>query len=310
VKVKYGNIKPRGFQAKTMAKINQANVILDEYAAQGFIMTVRQLYYQFVARGLIENTFNNYKRLSVIIDDARVAGLIDWDLIEDRTRSLRTHSSWDSPEAIIKTAARSYREDIWEGQDYRPEVWIEKAALLGVIEPVCNEYRVPYFATIGNNSQSDMREAGKRFEDHIWNYRPPRENGLIPVVLHLADHDPNGIDMTRDIRKRLSLFAGEEIEVRRIALNMDQVEQYNPPPNFIKESDNHSAGYRQTFGTDECWELDALAPPVLAGLIRDELDGMIDAERWEERMEAEQENRDLLARVAANWPEVKKAIEA
>ncbi len=148
-----------------------------------------------------------------------------------------------------------------------------------------------------------MREAGERFKDHL-------ENGLIPVVLHLADHDPNGIDMTRDIRKRLEMFAGEEIEVRRIALNMDQVVQYNPPPNFIKESDNHSEGYRETFGTDECWELDALSPTVISDLIRDELEGMIDMDLWEERKAEEEENRDLLAKVSENWPKVKKAIGA
>jgi hypothetical protein len=295
--------RDKRFQCKTMGKINKANLILNEYAKQGFIMTVRQLYYQFVARGWIENTFNNYKRLSVIIDDARVAGLIDWDLIEDRTRSLRTYSSWDSPEDIISSAANSYREDIWQGQRCRPEVWIEKNALIGVIKGICNKYRVPHFATIGNNSQSDMRGAGERFSDYL-------NQGLDPVVLHLADHDPNGIDMTRDIRVRLSMFAGSNIEVRRIALNMDQVEQYKPPPNFIKESDNHSAGYRQTFGTDECWELDALAPPVIAGLIRDELDDMIDVEQWEERKAAEQRNRDLLAKVSENWPRVKKEIGA
>jgi hypothetical protein len=291
------------FQCKTMYKINHAIAILDEYEAQGFIMTVRQLYYQFVARGLLENTFNNYKCLSVVVDDARVAGLIDWDLIEDRTRSLRTHASWDSPEDMIRDDAVQYAEDIWDNQLYRPEVWIEKAALLGVIKPICRQYRVPYFATIGNNSQSDMREAGERFKDHI-------AKGCIPVVLHLADHDPNGIDMTRDIRERLLMFAGEEIEVRRIALTMKQVVEYNPPPNFVKESDNHTAKYRLTFGTDECWELDALSPPVLANLIRDELDGMIDVEQWEERKAAEQHNRDLLAKVSEDWPRVKKAIGA
>ncbi len=298
----YGNIKPRGFQRKTLTRIAQANEILEEYAEQGFVMTVRQLYYQFVARGLIENTFNNYKRLTVIIDDARQAGLIDWDHLEDRTRWLRTYPSWEGPGDFLLSVVRRYREDLWEGQLYRPEVWIEKAALLGVIEPVCREYRVPHFPTIGNNSQSNMREAGERFKDYS-------ARGLIPVPLHLVDHDPNGIDMTRDLQERLSLFAGEEIEVRRIALNMDQVREYNPPANFAKEDDPHKAGYVETFGTEECWELDALAPPVIAELIRVELEGMIDFDEWNARKQAEQKNRELLAKVARNWPKVKELID-
>jgi hypothetical protein len=63
------------------------------------------------------------------------------------------------------------------------------------------------------------------------------DQGLIPLVLHLADHDPNGIDMTRDNIERLALYAHTDIEVRRIALNMDQINRYRPPPSFVKEGD-------------------------------------------------------------------------
>jgi hypothetical protein len=297
MKAKYQDIR---FQAKTLAVIDQANAILNEYDAQGFTMTLRQVYYQFVARGLSENTLNDYKRIGRIINTGRLGGLIDWDHIEDRTRSLKTHPSWRSPEDIVDAIAEQYREDLWEGQKYRPEVWIEKTALIGVIEEVCNEYRVPYFACIGNNSQSEQRKAGRRFADHI-------EDGLIPLVLHLGDHDPNGLDMTRDNRERLSMFAGTDIEVRRIALNMDQVRRYNPPPNFGKETDKHYPAYIKQYGR-ECWELDALSPTVIAELIRAELEQMIDWPLWQERTAAEQRNRDLLGIVAENWPRVENIL--
>ena len=51
------------FQARTLAVIEQANVIIAEYAAQGFTMTLRQLYYQFVSRDLLANELKSYKRL-------------------------------------------------------------------------------------------------------------------------------------------------------------------------------------------------------------------------------------------------------
>src|SRR5260370_35528755 len=144
-----------------------------------------------------------------------------------------------------------------------------------------------------------MYDAGQRFGDQI-------ADGLIPVVLHLADHDPGGIDMTRDIEDRLEMFAGEAIEVRRIALNMDQVELYRPPPNFTKDTDNHAAGYRQRLGTDECWEVDALSPTVIADLIRDGLDGMIDASLWQARQPEEENNRIIIANASAKRAKVKK----
>jgi hypothetical protein len=288
--------KTFNFQAKTLVVIEQANAIIAEYLAQGFVLTLRQLFYQFVSRALIENTLRAYKRLGTIINHGRLAGLIDWDAIEDRTRSLVTHAAWDSPEEIISAVAKQYQEGPWKHQIYRPEVWIEKAALLGVIEGICTEYRVPYFASIGNNSQSEQYKAGKRFARHL-------EDGRIPVVLHLADHDPNGIDMTRDNRERLALFAGQEIEVRRIALNMDQVRHYRPPPNFAKEADTRFATYAEKFG-EKCWELDALSPTVIADLIRTELEAMIDPKAWRRSLAREKRNRALLGTVQQNWSKV------
>ena len=140
--------------AATLTVVEQANVIIEDYLAQGFTLTLRQLFYQTVARGLLENTFRQYKRLGSIIRNGRDAGLIDWDAIEDRTREVHDHVFWPNPAGIISAAARQYREDLWQGQRYRPEVWIEKEALLGVIEAICTELRVPYFAHRGNNSQT------------------------------------------------------------------------------------------------------------------------------------------------------------
>ena len=222
--------------------------------------------------------------------------------MEDRVREVQTHSAWDDPADMVRAAAFSYREDLWRGQHYRPEGWIEKAALLGVVEGVCNEFRVPYFATIGNSSQTLLYDAGKRFAGYL-------DQGLTPVVLHLADHDPNGIDMTRDVIERLARYARADIEVRRIALNMPQVRQYAPPPNFVKESDARTPAYRAQFGTDDCWELDALSPTVIADLIRAEVTGLIDQTARDEAVADEERNRALLDRAAENWTKVEKLLK-
>jgi hypothetical protein len=285
----------------TLKVVEQANAIIGEYLAQGFALTLRQLFYQFVARALLENLFNEYKRLGRIVRDARDGGLVDWDAIEDRTREVNTHTFWTNPAGIISAAAHQYREDLWAGQRYRPEVWIEKEALLGVVEGVCTESRVPYFAHRGNNSQTLQYQAGKRFAEYL-------DQGLIPLVLHLADHDPNGLDMTRDNIKRLALYARQEVEVRRIALNMDQVREFNPPPSFVKDGDTRTSGDRERFGTDECWELDALSPTVISELIRTEIEALIDQWRWNAAKAKEHQGRKLLAGVAANWTKVEKLL--
>ena len=170
-----------------------------------------------------------------------------------------------------------------------------------MIEGVCTELRVPYFAHRGNNSQTLQYEAGKRFQEYS-------DLGLIPVVLHLADHDPNGIDMTRDNRERLALYARQPIEVRRIGLNIGQVERYRPPPNFVKDTDTRTSGYVERFGTEECWELDALPPTVIADLIRAEIEPMIDRPIRNAAEHQERVHRLELERAADRWSDIEALL--
>jgi hypothetical protein len=285
----------------TLALIAKANEIIDEYEAQGFNLTARQLFYQFVTKNWLPNNEKNYKRLYTNVAKARNAGLIDWDAIEDRTRELVNFSSWDSPGELVSTYANRYREDIWEAQSYRPIVIIEKDALLGVIEGVCRELRVPYAAARGDASITFLNELGKRFEDHL-------ADGLTPIVMHLSDHDPKGLDMTRVISTSLELYAGEEIEVRRLALTMQQVRRYTPPRNTAKAKDKLTPAYIREFGTNHCWELDALRPTVIADLIRSEVQGLIEPEAWEGALTAEKRGRRLLQKVGTRWGDVERLL--
>lgn len=286
------------FRSKTRKLIDQANVIIGEMAAEGYTLTVRQLYYQFVARGLLENVQANYKRLAGVVDDARKAGLIDWDAIEDRTRYLRQITAYGSPRHFLETQVRSYyAENLWADQDTYCEVWIEKDALLGVVERPCLEWRVPYFACRGYASSSELYTAGKRLARQ-------RANGKRVVVFHLGDHDPSGMNMTDVNRDSLRLFGRTHgVEVRRLALNMDQVEEHQPPPNPAKESDSRFEGYAAQFG-DESWELDALEPSVLDGVVREAIEGVVDGERFEAAREREAEAQARLMEAADNWAEV------
>lgn len=287
---------PKKFRADSIAIIETANEILADYDAQGLVLTLRQLYYQFVARGILPNKQQEYKRLGSIISDARLAGLVDWALMEDRTRYLRKSAAWESPASIVEAVADQYQEDLWLTQSARAEVWIEKDALVGVIERPCEELRVPFFACRGYSSQSAQYEAGARFRRYI-------RAGQKPVVFHLGDHDPSGIDMTRDNTDRLSMFAREGVRFVRLALNKDQVDQYNPPPNPAKESDSRAAEYIREYG-DESWELDALEPSVIGTLIRDAVGGLINTRRWDAAMQKETRNKMDIQRVSDRWDEV------
>lgn len=279
-----------------LEKIDHANTIIAEYEAQGYDLTLRQLFYQFVSRALIANTQREYKNLGSAVNDGRLAGLIDWLAIVDRTRELRALPHWGHPVEIVETCAQQFNYDLWAEQPAYVEVWIEKDALVGVIEGVCNKYDVPHFSCRGYTSQSEMWVAAQRL------IRRAGSRDRTATILHLGDHDPSGMDMTRDIRERLELFCGADcaIEVWRLALNPDQVAEYDPPPNPAKLTDSRATEYISRFG-DESWELDALDPKVITEIVESNITKRINKKLWKAATTRQKETRDQLAGVAENW---------
>lgn len=286
---------------KTFSEAHQevlmkANEILAAYETQGYDLTLRQLYYQFVARDLIPNTQQSYKRLGKIINDGRLAGEVDWNHIVDRTRNLESNSHWDEPADIVRACADQFRYDLWEDQPHRIEVWIEKDALLGVIERPCQDLDVGWFSCRGYTSQSEMWRAAMRLNKYVVN------EGQEPIIIHLGDHDPSGLDMTRDMQDRLELF-GCPAKIHRVALNWEQITLYNPPPNPAKLSDSRAIDYISQHGPDS-WELDALEPQVITELIREEVDRLRDPGLWQAALGRQREARQVLGQISDQWGDV------
>jgi hypothetical protein len=287
------------FRFSSLQLIKKCEGILNHYHSMGYDMTLRQLYYQLVAADEIPNKKESYDNLGSLVNDARLAGYLDWNMLVDRTRGLRGLSHWDMPADVVKSAAYSFAVDKWKYQAYRPEIWIEKEALAGVFERVATELDVPFFSCKGYNSQSEMWRAAMRFSSY-------RKDGKIPIVFHFGDHDPSGIDMTRDIDDRIKMFMGG-VPVERLALNMNQVEEFNPPPNPAKITDSRAKVYIQEYG-DESWELDALDPDTLAGLIRDAILRIRDEKAWQAAVDEENDGQNKLHIMADHYGKVEEFI--
>lgn len=289
------------FSGPTRQLVDDANTILEEAAADGWpSMTLRQLYYQFVARGLIPNTVADYKRLGRVVTDARYSGQLSWTAIEDAGRNSYHFPENPTAEDVLRGIERKLTIDPWADQDHYVEVWVEKQALEATVARPCGQLQTPYMACKGYLSASEAWRAGRRFQRAI-------DAGKDVVLLHLGDHDPSGIDMTRDNGKRLKEFLDMGVDVRRIALNMDQVEQYGPPPNPAKEKDSRFKWYLQEYGP-ESWELDALRQNVIGDIITSELQGLIDPERWDAAMEEQARRREPLAKLVAAWTDVEDLV--
>lgn len=300
---------PKTFSAAHLEIIDHAADIARSYARDGDSLTLRQLYYRFVAAGLIPNRDAEYKRLGGIINDARYAGLFDWSWITDRTRNLLGGDGEDTdPKEIVQ--GLGFYAALWQGQRERVEVWVEKDALRDVIGRACGPLRTPYFSCRGYTSASEVWAAARRIEGYL-----DEDDVEHVTILHLGDHDPSGIDMTRDITSRLELFLeGDgydpgDLTIERIALNMPQVRAYNPPPNPAKITDSRARGYIREFG-NESWELDALEPRTLRTLITTEIRSRIDADAWEERRRFEQDGQATLTAFSEHYDRLHDFLDA
>lgn len=290
---------PKNFNAANQALIDYMNVVVRDYQHQGYDLTVRQLYYQLVARDVIPNNLQEYKRIASIINDAKLAGQMDWDAIVDRTREFITQPHWSSGADIVEACVRSYDQDRWANQDVRVFVVVEKEALVGVLSRTCKKYDVPLLAARGYPSGTVLRAFA---EEQLL---PAVNDNKQIVVLHLGDHDPSGIDMTRDLTERLALFTYGMVggqEVNRIALTMDQVDEIRPPENPAKLTDSRVGGYVKLYGSSS-WELDALSPQYLNDLLESHITDQIDNGAWAEIEEEVDDVKLRLADMAASFNE-------
>lgn len=280
----------RDFKPATLEVLGRANTILTQYHQQGYVMTLRQLYYQFVSRNWLANTERNYKRLASIVSDGRLAGLLDWSAIEDRGRVAQRPSQWSSIQSLVDSALSAYRLPRWEGQENYVELWVEKQALQGVLEPISDEYHITLMVNKGYSSQSAMHDAALRFR------AAERAGHECSYLLYLGDHDPSGEDMVRDIRDRMGVF-GATVNVEKLALTMEQIEEYNPPPNPAKMTDSRAQGYVDQHG-EHSWEVDALPPNVLNQVVTDRIEELLDRAMMDEIIEREEEQKKELRKAA------------
>ncbi|MBI4332367.1 MAG: hypothetical protein HY673_13925 [Chloroflexi bacterium] len=268
--------------------VKAVNSILAGYSVQ---LTLRQVYYRLVVAGLIANTRSDYNQLSSQTVKARESGDVDDRRFTDRSRRI-DDVSFDSPGSFLEVCQNTlkgrYVRRFWDSQSVYCEVWVEKDALSQVLAEAVYPFNTIVAPSRGYSSYSFLREAASRINQHCG-------DGKRAVILHFADHDPSGIDMSRDLQDRLAKYCGRrEVEVRRIALTHDQVREYKLIPNPVKQADRRSTEYVSQYG-DECWELDAIEPDELIMLCQAAVQGLIEnGGTWQAIKKQDEAEREAL----------------
>lgn len=266
-------LEPAGIKYNKEAILRAVNEVLSESEAR---LTVRQIYYRLVSPPyqLFPNIRKCYKRFDGILTRARETGEVDWTRIEDRARQElydypQTYSSASQfVDTMFSISSGWYRRNPWIEQDKHIEVWVEKDALSTLFVEAVKKYRVMVVPSRGNSSFTKIMEAINRF---------PEDKEV--VILHATDHDPAGLMMTKDLVKRFGEYGGN-VEIKRIALTIEQVRQFGLASNPTKKADTNTPAYVAEYG-DECWELDAVPYNELSKIVNGAVTEEINLEAWQ-----------------------------
>lgn len=264
------------------------------------VLTLRALHYRLVSRGMT-NSINHYKRVVNAMGQARWDGIVDFETFSDHDRDVLGFTYYnetdvDSQQRVaerqIKNWMAHYSKNRWENQDYYLEIWIEKKALQGVFEPICNDMDVACAPCKGYPSLTFLYEAAERFKIADFTH--------IPKILYFGDYDPSGEDIPRAIRENLERL-GINVEIDRILLLENQVLAMGLPPAPVKLTDTRTANWD---GLGQV-ELDAVEPTLLQNYIREAIERHFDRDKYEDLLELEEQETEIFR---ANLKEYVKTL--
>lgn len=262
----------------------EVNRILDEYDTP---LTLRQVYYRLVSIGL-ENSQNVYKNLSGKLSRLREQGFVPWDRIADLNRVPKKLPSWISPEEFFDDVGRSYRRNRQQEQPNYVEIWCEKAV---AIQQIAERYDINLLAGGGYRSSTALFEASERF----------KEIGKPVVILYLGDFDPSGLDIERDIQTRMKEVFGITVDVQRVLLNRLDIDTFNLLPSPVKLADKRTPEYIRKWKISNAYELDALPPDVLAGMLEKAIRRNMDLSTYEDQKKTEFEDNEKVKKFIEAW---------
>lgn len=280
--------------SKRADQIDLINGILEKYDQQGYVLTLRQIYYQLVARDIIANEVREYTKVMKTLTMGRMNGLIDWWMIEDRTRQPYLDYFASGVLGALQDTFDQYKLDRWAGQEYNIEIWTEKDAVSNILLRVSRYYHLRLLVNRGYTSCSAMYIAAARIR------RQKSLKNRNTIILYVGDHDPSGLDMVRDIVARFFEFEiAHAVEIIPVALTMAQVEEFNPPPNPAKINDPRASQYISEHG-GESWELDALEPETLRSIVEEAVKEHLDQGLFDNILGQEESDKIRLEEIITN----------
>ena len=253
-------------------------------------MTLRALYYRLASAGHLPATEAGYNRLKNVTRKLRESGevpLSGW--LVDRIRSTLKPSSWSGLADFGDTVRQAYRKNLWAQMPEHIEVFVEKDAIAGTIQPVTREYDVALNVIRGDVSISFAGEIAAQWakiEKPIY-------------VYYLGDFDPSGMDIERELQEKLIRYSGRHPGWQRLGVLAEDFEEFDLISLPVKNS-SRAKEFVKKYGTS-CAEVDALPPDELRGRVRDTIESHIEQEQWQKLQHIEHLEQQTLVNLVDGW---------
>ena len=277
------SVAPRG---TTLELLEQVRGVLDEY--EDYLpLTIRQIFYRLVGAHNYEKTERAYARLCEHLNRARRARIIPMASIRDDGGVSSSPVSWDSAEQFMRTIremAADFTLDHSAGQKTRLVVDCEATGMVPQLERVAHPFGVTVISSGGFDSTTERHRFAAGLADHD---RPTE-------VLDIGDHDPSGAHKFLAMMEDIQAFTrelGGEVTFTRLAVTPAQITQFGLETAPPKATD------KRAFRGRTC-QAEALAPDVLASILRDAIEARIDGRAYARVLARERSvRRDLLNRL-------------
>lgn len=272
---------PKGKRLARMQEILNVLKGLEEY----WPLTVRGIFYRLGKK-------YDYRTVSRDNRDGRLVDLIPWEATEDRTRKFIKPDVYASRDELLEEAIGSlenYWRDLQQSQETVLEVWIEKDALLHIVQPVAFAYCLPVASARGFASVSYLKGLCKRIDTR-------HASGRGTLILYFGDMDSQGVSMPyimeNTVRRRIGIKG--ELTIKHCGLLPEHVQKFKLLPNL--EHTKHKL-FRETYG-EKTYELDALHPKELQTLVRETIKANINKAAYKAEEGLEKDDRKWLANIA------------
>ena len=274
--------RKRRTNAEMAELFNAVGTVLTSYGNDR--ISIRHLCYRLAGAGIIPKTERAFGQLGEHLVTWRKQGLIPFGRFVDATRWYHGSTTFDNAADALEDSISGYRKNLWRTQPFHVEVWVEKEAVASIVVPVADSWGIKTFVCRGFTSLTSTWEAAEIFKQAL-------SNGKEPIILYLGDYDESGVWCGTTIQNHFKLHGLDgQVEFVRVAINQEQIHQFNLPTRPPKER-------KGSKWVDRCVEIDTLSSAQIRELLENEITSSIESEEWNRLRVIEQAEQETLEKI-------------